>query len=65
MIFDRLKKLKKYDPKKEQALYDEIQENGGLEKNDLLAMILSALLVIMPVALILFLAIVAFAFLFL
>lgn len=65
MIFDRLKKLKKYDPKKEQALYDEIQENGGLEKNDLLAMILSALLVIMPVALILFIAIVAFAFLFL
>lgn len=65
MIFDKLKKLKKYDPKKEQALYDEIQENGGLEKNDLLAMILSALLVIMPIALLLFIAIVAFAFLFL
>lgn len=65
MIFDKLKKLKKYDPKKEQALYDEIQENGGLEKNDLLAMILSALLVIMPIALLLFIAIVVFAFLFL
>lgn len=64
MIFDKLKKLKKYDPKAEQELYDEIQASGGLEKNDLLAMILSALLVIMPVAVLLFLLIVAFAFLF-
>lgn len=64
MIFDRLKSLKKYDPKKEQELYDEIQASGGLEKNDLFALILSAMLVIMPVALVLFLLIIAFAFLF-
>ncbi len=65
MIFDKLKKLKKYDPKKEQELYDEIQANGGLEKNDLFAMILSALLVIMPIALALFIFIIIFAFMFL
>lgn len=62
MIFDKLKSLKKYDPKAEQELYDEIQASGGLEKNDLLAMILSAMLVIMPIVILLFLFIVIFAF---
>jgi hypothetical protein len=58
------KKLKKPDPEAEQRLLDEIEAHGGLEKNDVLAMIISALLMIMPVVAILLLVIVAFAFLF-
>ena len=45
------KKLKKYDPEKEQELRNEIEKNGGLEKGDGIAMVLSALLVIVPAAL--------------
>ena len=50
MLFDKLKKLKKPDPKKEQELRNEIEEMGGLEKKDVPAMLLSAFLVILPVA---------------
>ena len=52
------KKLKKPDPKAEQRLLDEIEAYGGLEKNDVLAMIISAMLMILPVAAILLLLIV-------
>ena len=58
------KKLKKPDPEAEQKLLDEIEAHGGLEKNDVLAMIISALLMIMPIVAIFLLVIVAFAFLF-
>lgn len=58
------KKLKKPDPEAEQRLLDEIEAHGGLEQNDVIAMIISALLMIMPVVAILLLVIVAFAFLF-
>ena len=63
MLFDKLKKLKKYDPDAEQALRDEIEANGGLEKNDMKAMILAALLTILPVVVVIFLLFVLFAFL--
>ena len=49
MIF---KRLKKPDLQKEQTLRDTIENEGGLDKKDLPAMILSALLVIMPVAIV-------------
>ena len=52
MLFEKWKKLKKYDPETEKQLLDEIEAAGGLEKNDMKAMILSALLVILPVVLI-------------
>ncbi|MBE6943166.1 MAG: hypothetical protein E7453_02740 [Ruminococcaceae bacterium] len=58
------KKLKKFDPKKEQSLRDEIEANGGLEKNDLAAMIISALLVLLPVGVIILVILAVFAFLF-
>ena len=58
------KKLKKPDPAAEQKLRDEIEAEGGLEKNDIPAMIISALLVIMPVVGILLLLLVSFVFLF-
>ena len=58
------RKLKEPDPQAEQKLRDEIEADGGLEKNDVLAMIISALLVILPVVAVLLLVIVAFAFLF-
>ena len=57
------KKLKKPDPEAEQRLLDEIEAHGGLEKNDLAAMIISAMLMILPVAAILLLIIVGFALL--
>lgn len=63
MLFDKFKKLKKYDPEAEQTLRDEIEAAGGLEKNDVLAMILSALLVIMPIVAIILGLFVAMAFL--
>ncbi len=44
------KKLKKPDPEAEQRLRNEIDEMGGLEKNDVPAMLISAFLVILPVA---------------
>ena len=44
------RKIKKPDPRAEERLFREIEENGGLEKNDMKAMILSAVLVFVPVA---------------
>lgn len=44
------KRLKKPDPEKEKKLREEIKAEGGLEKNDFLAMILGAMIVILPVA---------------
>ena len=58
------KRLKKPDPKAEQELREQISRSGGLEKNDLLAMIISAMLVIIPVAVLALLALVGFALLF-
>ena len=52
MLFGKkLKILKKPDKKAEQKLRDEIEEMGGLEKDDIPAMLLSAYLVISPTAL--------------
>ena len=61
MIFGRLKKP---DPEAEEKLLDEIEAHGGLEKNDLPAMIISAMLMILPVAAVMLLVMVAFALLF-
>jgi len=44
------KKLKKPDPNAEKKLREEIEAHGGLEKGDLPAMILSAMLTFIPVA---------------
>lgn len=51
MLFDRMKKLKKPDPEAEQEFKNEIERMGGLEKKDVPAMLISAFLVILPVAL--------------
>ena len=66
MLIGRLRKLQKYDPERERELRDGIEAAGGLEKNDLKAMILSALIVILPIALgiLLLFALVAWLFLF-
>ena len=63
-MFDKWKKLKKYDPEAEKQLLDEIEAAGGLEKNDMKAMIIAALLVILPVVLIIFVLFVLMAWLF-
>ncbi len=65
MFLDKFKKIKKYDPEAERKLRREIEEAGGLEKNDLKAMIIAALLVILPVVLVIFGLIVLMAWLFL
>ncbi len=64
MIFDKFKKLKKYDPEAERTLREEIEAEGGLEKNDVKAMIISALLVIVPVIVIIFLLFMLMAWIF-
>ena len=48
MIYRRIKKP---DPKKEEQLKEEIEKDGGLEKHDRKAMIISAYLIILPVCL--------------
>lgn len=65
MLFEKFRKLKKYDPDAERKLREDIEAAGGLEKNDALAMILSALLVIMPIAVVILLLFVLAAFMFL
>ena len=45
------RRLKKPDSEKEKRLQKQIEEEGGVEKRDIFAMILSALIVILPVAL--------------
>ena len=62
-MFDKFRSLKKPDPEAEQKLRDEIEQHGGLEKNDMKAMILSAMLVFLPVAAVIFLLFVGFAWL--
>ena len=57
------KRLKKPNPEAEQELRNEIEAAGGLEKNDLLAMIISAMFTILPFACIFLLLIVGLAFL--
>lgn len=44
------KRLKKDDPEKREALREQIEEEGGLERFDFLAMVLSALGTLLPVA---------------
>ncbi len=63
MLLEKLKKLKKYDPQQEQTLRDEIEAAGGLEKNDLKAMVISALITIVPFALALLLVMILGAWL--
>ncbi len=62
MIFGRLKKP---DPQAEAELREQIEQAGGVEKKDVLAMILAAFLVILPVAALALGVMVLFAFLFL
>ncbi|MBO5869392.1 MAG: hypothetical protein J6Q89_01460 [Clostridia bacterium] len=58
------KRLKKFDPEKEKTLREQIEAEGGLEKNDGLAMVLSALLVFLPIALVILLVLVLVGYLF-
>lgn len=58
------RRLKKFDPEKEKELQRQIEAEGGLEKGDGLAMVLSALLVLLPAALLALGVIVLIAFLF-
>ena len=50
-MFDKFKKIFKFDPDREEKLRNEIEENGGIEKKDMPAMILSAYLTIIPIVL--------------
>ena len=62
MIF---KRLRKPDLEKEQTLRETIENEGGLDKKDVPAMIISALIVIMPVAILALLVMVLMIWLFL
>ena len=64
MLFGKFKKLKKYDPEVERKFREDIEAAGGLEKNDVLAMILSALLVILPIVFVILLLFIFAAFMF-
>ena len=64
MLIEKFKKLKKYDPEVERKFREDIEAAGGLEKNDVLAMILSALLVILPIVFVILLLFIFVAFMF-
>ena len=49
MLFKKFRALKKADPEKEQQLRDAIEQEGGLEKNDVKAKIIAATIVFLPV----------------
>ena len=57
-------KIKKPDPEAEERLFRQIEETGGLEKEDVKAMILSALLVFVPLVAVVLGLFVLLAFLF-
>ena len=50
-MLDKNKKILKRDPRREEELGCEIERDGGLEKNDMFAMLLSAYLTIIPIVL--------------
>ena len=65
MLFGKKRSLlKKYDPEKEQKLREQIEAEGGLEKGDLPAMIISALILIVPIALVALLLFLGIGYLF-
>ena len=57
------RRLKKPDAEKEKQLREQIEEQGGVGKRDTFALILSALVVILPVALLVLLALALIGFL--
>ena len=57
-------RLPKPDPEAEEEFRENLYEHGGLEKNDLAALIMAAFLVILPVAIIALVVMCAVAFLF-
>lgn len=66
MLFGKkLKLFKKPDKEKEKNLREQIEAEGGLEKNDMPAMVISAFLVFLPVAAVALGLIVLLAWLFL
>ena len=65
LLGKKLKSIKKPDKEKEKELRKQIEEEGGLEKNDMPAMIISAFLVFLPVAAVALGLIVLLAWLFL
>ena len=48
-MFNKIKRILKFNPDREKELRNEIEENGGIEKKDMSAMVLSAYLTIMPI----------------
>ena len=48
-MFNKIKRILKFNPNREKELRNEIEESGGIEKKDMSAMVLSAYLTIMPI----------------
>lgn len=65
LLGKKLKLIKKPNKEKEKELREQIEKEGGLEKGDMPAMIISAFLVFIPVAALALGLIVLFAWLFL
>lgn len=65
LLGKKLKLIKKPDKEKEKQLREQIENEGGLEKGDMPAMIISAFLVFIPVAAVVLGLIVLLAWLFL
>lgn len=63
-MFGKIKKILKHDPERERELLEEIEREGGVEKKDMPAMILSAYLTIIPVVVAVLLLFVLVAYLF-
>ena len=63
-MLDKIKKIFKRDPRREEEFGCEIKRDGGLEKNDMFAMLLSAYLTIIPIVLLVMAVFVLIAYLY-
>ncbi|MBO5269610.1 MAG: hypothetical protein J6B77_02410 [Clostridia bacterium] len=64
MMFKRIKWLKKPNKEAEEQLHEDRANEGGLDKKDLPAMILSAMIIFIPVALVVLVALCLISWLF-
>ena len=60
----KIKRIIRYDPAREEELRSEMERDGGVDKRDVSAMILSAYLTVIPVITLVFLAFALIAYLF-
>ena len=63
-MFNKIKEILRHDSKHEEELINEIEQNGGIDKNDMSSMLISAYLTIMPMVLLVMAVFILIAYLY-